>query len=87
MENTVPTRSYLYDRQGARIHGDWCGPITPATPSGDKYFFLVVDDFSRYMCIVLLKSKHQTLQAFMIIKTAAEVKAEVKLKTFRMDRG
>jgi hypothetical protein len=31
------------------IHGDLCGPITPATPSGNKYFLLLVDDMSRYM--------------------------------------
>ena len=69
------------------VHGDLCGPITPATPSGNKYFLLVVDDFSRYMWIVLLKSKDQALQAFRLIKTAAEVEAEAKLKAFRTDRG
>ena len=69
------------------VHGDLCGPITPATPSGNKYFLLVVDDFSRYMWIVLLKSKDQALQAFKLIKTAAEVEAEAKLKAFRTDRG
>ena len=34
------------------VHGDLCGPITPATPAGNKYFLLIVDDFSRYMWIV-----------------------------------
>jgi hypothetical protein len=28
------------------VHGDLCGPITPATPSGNKYFILLVDDRS-----------------------------------------
>ena len=31
------------------IHGDLCGPITPPTPAGNKYFFLLVDDFSHKM--------------------------------------
>ena len=26
------------------VHGDLCGPITPATPSGKRYFLLLVDD-------------------------------------------
>ena len=26
------------------VHGDLCGPITPATPDGRKYFILLVDD-------------------------------------------
>jgi hypothetical protein len=28
------------------VHGDLCGPITPATPSGSHYFMLLVDDCS-----------------------------------------
>ena len=31
------------------VHGDLCGPITPATPGGRKYFILLVDDYSWYM--------------------------------------
>jgi hypothetical protein len=31
------------------VHGDLCGPVTPATPGGKRYFFLLVNDVSRYM--------------------------------------
>ena len=31
------------------IHGDLCGPITPTTNGGRRYFLLLVDDCSRYM--------------------------------------
>jgi hypothetical protein len=68
------------------VHGDICGPISPATPSGNEYFMLVVDDHSQYMWIVLLKSKDQGLQAFEKIKEAGEVKARAK-KSLRIDRG
>ncbi|XP_071678323.1 uncharacterized protein [Lolium perenne] len=68
------------------VHGDICGPISPATPSGNEYFMLVVDDLSQYMWIVLLKSKYQGLQAFEKIKEAGEVKARAK-KSLRIDRG
>ncbi|KAK1650444.1 hypothetical protein QYE76_068249 [Lolium multiflorum] len=67
-------------------HGDICGPISPATPPGNEYFMLVVDDHSQYMWIVLLKSKDQGLQAFEKIKEAGEVKARAK-KSLRIDRG
>uniref|UniRef100_A0ACD5V094 Uncharacterized protein n=1 Tax=Avena sativa TaxID=4498 RepID=A0ACD5V094_AVESA len=30
-------------------HGDLCVGISPATPSGNKFFMLVVDDHSKYM--------------------------------------
>jgi hypothetical protein len=41
--------SYRAKERLELVHTDLCGPITPATPSGNKYFLLVVDDFSRYM--------------------------------------
>ena len=69
------------------VHGDLCGPITPATPAGNKYFLLIVDDFSRYMWIVLLKTKDQALEAFRKVKMVAEVESEAKLKALRTDRG
>jgi transposase InsO family protein len=39
------------------------------------------------MWVVLLKRKDQALQAFWIMKMAAEVEAEAKLKALRTDRG
>ncbi|KAJ4740894.1 Transposon Ty1-H Gag-Pol polyprotein [Rhynchospora pubera] len=69
------------------VHGDLCGPIVPMTPAGNKFFLLMVDDYSRYMWIVLLKSKDMAFQAFKEIKIAAELEANAKLKAFRTDRG
>jgi hypothetical protein len=28
------------------VHEDLCGPVTPATPGGRRYFLLLVDDLS-----------------------------------------
>ena len=53
------------------VHVDLCGPITPSTAAGNKYFMLLVDDFSRWMCVYVLKSKDQSCAAF--IKFKAEV--------------
>jgi transposase InsO family protein len=39
------------------------------------------------MWVVLLKRKDQALQAFRIVKMAAEVEAEAKLKALRTYRG
>uniref|UniRef100_A0A453T4W2 Integrase catalytic domain-containing protein n=1 Tax=Aegilops tauschii subsp. strangulata TaxID=200361 RepID=A0A453T4W2_AEGTS len=69
------------------VHGDLCGPITPATPSGKKYFLLIVDDYSRYMWLVLLRSKDEELEAFRKVKIAAEVESEERMKALRTDRG
>jgi hypothetical protein len=39
------------------VHGDLCGPIRKAMPRGKNLFLLLVDDQSRFMWIILLKSK------------------------------
>jgi hypothetical protein len=46
------------------VHGDLCGPVTLATPGEKRYFFLLVDDVSCYMWLVLLAMKDEALQAF-----------------------
>jgi hypothetical protein len=45
------------------VHGDLCGPVTPATPRGRRYFLLLIDDLSRYMWVVVLGSKGETVNA------------------------
>lgn len=41
------------------VHGDLCGPISPPTPGGKRYFLLLVDDHSRYIWLTLLASKDE----------------------------
>jgi hypothetical protein len=48
------------------VHGDLCGPMTLPTLGGKWYFFLLVDDVSRYMWLVLLAMKDEALQAFTV---------------------
>jgi transposase InsO family protein len=69
------------------VHGDICGPITPTTPSGNRYFLLLVDDMSRYMWLCLLSSKDQTPAAIQRFKAAAEVESGRKLKVMCTDWG
>jgi hypothetical protein len=56
------------------MHGDLCGPVTPATPGGRRYFLLLVDDLSRYMWVVVLGSK-------------GEAECGRKLRVLRTDNG
>jgi hypothetical protein len=57
---------YLSKRVLEMVHGDLYGPITPTTPrggGGKKMFLLLIDNFSRYMWIVLLPSMDGVLEA------------------------
>ena len=49
-----------------------CGPITPATPAGNKYFILFVDDHTRWMYVFMLKPKDQATSALSKFKADAE---------------
>ncbi|GBN05325.1 Retrovirus-related Pol polyprotein from transposon TNT 1-94 [Araneus ventricosus] len=46
------------------VHTDICGPIDPPTREGKKYFVTIVDDFSRFCEVHLLKHKSDILEVF-----------------------
>lgn len=69
------------------IHGDLCGPITPATPARNKYIFVLVDDHTRYMWTILMKEKSDAFEKFKAFKTMIEQQTQKKIKTLRADRG
>jgi transposase InsO family protein/ribosomal protein L15 len=69
------------------VHGDLCGPVTPAMPGAKRYFFLLVDDVSRYMWLVLLATKDEALSVFTAFQARAEAEAGRKIGTLRTDRG
>jgi hypothetical protein len=66
------------------VHGDLCRPVEPATPSGNRFFFFLVDDLSRYMWVTLMASKDQAMAAFVAFQARAEAEAGCKLGTLRM---
>jgi transposase InsO family protein len=69
------------------IHGFLCGPITPMTPSGNKYFILLVDDVSQYMWVKALRSMDAAAEAIKLYHASAEAQTGRRLKVFRLDRG
>jgi hypothetical protein len=69
------------------VHGDLCGPISPPTHGGKRYFLLLVDDKTRYMWIVLLSRKDEAPAAIKRWQASVEVETRVKLRVLRTDRG
>ena len=69
------------------VYGDLCGPITPTTPAQKRYVFVLIDDFSRYMWIILLKEKSEAFDKFKHFKAVTELETGATIKTFRTDRG
>jgi transposase InsO family protein len=69
------------------VHGDLCGPVTPATPGGRRYFLLLVDDLSCYMWVMVLGSKGEAADAIRRAQAAAVVECGRKLRVLRTDNG
>jgi hypothetical protein len=69
------------------VHGHLYGPITPMTPSGNRFFLLLVDDHSRFMWLMLLPSKNHAASAIKNFQAGIEVETRCKLKMLRTDRG
>nr|GEX91755.1 zinc finger, CCHC-type [Tanacetum cinerariifolium] len=65
------------------VYGDLCGPISPATHTGKKLIFLLVDDCTRFMWAYFLTSKDQALSTFKEFRQ----KIEMKMRMLRTDRG
>ncbi|KAL8093109.1 hypothetical protein AgCh_035123 [Apium graveolens] len=54
------------------IHGDLCGPITPATSAGNRFFLFLVDDYSRVMWVYMWKSKEEAFCEFKKFRAQVE---------------
>jgi hypothetical protein len=49
------------------VHGDLCGLVTSTTPGG-RCFFLLLDDVSHYMWVVLLDTKAVAADAIKLLR-------------------
>jgi ligand-binding SRPBCC domain-containing protein len=77
---------YQAERRIDLVHGDLCGPISPATSRGNKYL-LHVDDLSRYMWVAMIHFKDHAAAAIKDIQARAEGESGLKLKALHTDRG
>lgn len=66
------TSKYSASRILELVHSDICGPITPSTHAGNKYFLLLVDDYSHFMWAYLLENKDEAFDGFKKFKAKVE---------------
>ncbi|GKA87205.1 zinc finger, CCHC-type containing protein [Tanacetum coccineum] len=69
------------------VYGDLCGPISPATHSGKKFIFLLVDDCTRFMWAYFLTTKDQAFSTFKEFRQHIEMETRMKLRMLRTYRG
>lgn len=85
---SYPSQAGFKEKQRLELlYEDLCGPISPPTPAGNRYFMLFVDDFTRVMWVYMMKTKDEAFSVFNKFRISVETETGEKLKTFRTDRG
>ena len=69
------------------LYADLCGAILPKTHAGNQYMLLIVDDYSRYMWVYLVKTKDQVPEILIEFFKGVENKIGKKVKALRTDNG
>ena len=69
------------------IHMDLCGPMRTQSYGGNRYIFVLVDDFSRYTWTLFLKSKDQAFTAFSDLLLMLENRYQTRVRSLRSDNG
>src|SRR6185437_742949 len=73
--------------KGETIHTDICGPITPTTYGGNRYFISFIDDFTRKSWIYIIKSKDQAIEKLKELYKLLKNQYNIRIKSIISDGG
>jgi transposase InsO family protein len=86
-KTTFKSKEYSMTRPLEIVHIDLVGPTKTKGLKGEKYFMLLVDDYTRMTAIFFLKNKSESFENFKIYKEMVENKMDSKIKCLRSDNG
>jgi transposase InsO family protein len=69
------------------VHGNLVGPILPSSNGGGRYFLTLVNQFTGFIHVTILKEKSDACQAFEKFKTFYEKQTGCQLKKLVTDGG
>lgn len=69
------------------LHIDLFGPTRTRSLSGNRYVFVIVDDFTRYTWVIFLKSKDETIHEFVKFSKKIENEKGFSIINIRSDHG
>nr|GEV30332.1 retrotransposon protein, putative, Ty1-copia subclass [Tanacetum cinerariifolium] len=69
------------------LHMDFCRPMRVALINGNKYIFMIMDDYSRYTWVYFLHSKDETPEIIKKFIAQAKLNYKAKVCKIRTDDG
>jgi transposase InsO family protein len=69
------------------VHTDLVGPTTTKFLKVERYFMLLVDDYTRMIVVCFLKNKSKAFKNFKIYKEMVENEMDSRIKCLRSDNG
>jgi transposase InsO family protein len=69
------------------VHTDLVGPTKTKGLKGEKYFMLLVDDYTRMNVVCFLKNKSEAFENFKIYKEMVENEMDSKIKCLISNNG
>jgi transposase InsO family protein len=69
------------------VHIDLVGPTKTNGLKCEKYFMLLVDDYTKMNVVCFLKNKSEAFENFKIYKEMVENEMDLKIKCLRFDNG
>jgi transposase InsO family protein len=81
------SKEYSTTRPLEIVHIDLVGPTTTNVLKDEKYFMLLVDDYTRITAVCFLKNKSEAFENFKIYKEMVENEMDSRIKCLRSDNG
>nr|GFA01349.1 hypothetical protein [Tanacetum cinerariifolium] len=69
------------------LHMDLCGPMRVESVNGKKYILFIIDDYSRFTWVKLLRSKDETPDFNIKFLKMIQVRLKVPVRRIRMENG
>jgi hypothetical protein len=69
------------------MHNDLVGPTRTKGLKGEKYFMLLVDDYTRMNAVYFLRKKLEAFDNFNIYKEMVEIEIDSQIKCLISDNG
>ena len=69
------------------LHMDIFGPVAYISLGGNKYGFIIVDDYSRFTWVFFLRDKSEVHGIFKKFAKRGQNEFDVKIKRVRSDNG